>query len=48
MQWNVQALGYTSNGGHRELPGGPAAGAPHDFPGPGQPYDYGDRPDGAA
>ena len=48
IQGNGQALGYTSNGGPGELPGGPAAGAPHDFPGPGQPYDYGHRPDGDA
>jgi cell division protease FtsH len=48
IQGNGQALGYTSNGVPGELPGGPAAGAPHDFPGPGQPYDYGDRPDGDA
>jgi len=46
IQGNGQAFGHTSNGGPGELPGGPAAGAPHDFPGPGEPYDYGDHPDG--
>jgi len=55
IQGNGQALGYSPNGGSGELPGGTGAGsagptdaAPHDFPGPGQPYDYGSHPDDEA
>jgi cell division protease FtsH len=53
---NGQALGYAPSGGSGELPsgsgagpggsGGPADSGPHDFPGAGQPYDYGGHPDG--
>ena len=55
IQGNGQALGYAPNGGSGELPsrssagpgpGGSADSGPHDFPGAGQPYDYGDHPDG--
>ena len=52
IQGNGQAIGYAPNGGSAELPGGtgpgpagPADSAPHDFPGPGQPYDYRSHPD---
>ena len=55
IQGNGQAIGYAPNGGSGELPsgtapgsGGPADGMPHDFPGPGQPYDYGSHPDDEA
>jgi cell division protease FtsH len=54
IQGNGQALGYSQNGGSNELPGGSGAGpgpvdaAPRDFPGPGQPYDYGSHPDAEA
>jgi cell division protease FtsH len=54
IQGNGQAPGYSPNGGS-ELPGGTGTGsagptdaAPHDFPGPGQPYDYGSQPDDEA
>ncbi len=50
-----QAIGYAPNGGSGELPsgtapgsGGPTDGMRHDFPGPGQPYDYGSHPDDEA
>jgi cell division protease FtsH len=55
IQGNGQAVGYAPNGGSGELPsgtapgsGGPAEGMPHDFPRPGQPYDYGSHPDDKA
>jgi cell division protease FtsH len=55
IQGNGQAPGYSRSGGSNELPGGSGAGsgpadaAPHDFPGPGQPYDYGSHhPDAEA
>jgi cell division protease FtsH len=55
IQGNGQALGYSANGGAGELPsgtgtgsGGPADTARHDFPAPGQPYDYGSHPDDEA
>ena len=54
IQGNGQAIGYAANGGSGELPGTgpgsdrPADIAPHDFPGPGQPYDYGSHPDDEA
>jgi cell division protease FtsH len=54
IQGNGQALGYSRSGGSNELSGATGAGsgladaAPHDFPGPGQPYDYGSHPDDQA
>jgi len=55
VQGNGQAIGYAPNGGSGELPsgtgpgsGGPVDAAPRDFPGPGQPYDYGSHPDDEA
>ncbi len=55
IQGNGQAIGYAPNGGSGELPSGtapgsgkPLDGVPHDFPGPGQPYDYGSHPDDEA
>ena len=55
IQGNGQAIGYAPNGGSGEVSsgtapgsGGPADGMPHDFPSPGQPYDYGSHPDDEA
>jgi cell division protease FtsH len=55
IQGNGQALGYSPNRGSGELPrgtgtgsAGPVDAGPHDFPGPGQPYDYGSHPDDEA